>query len=325
MKRLLVMMAVVVLAACASARADQVGNPTGGTLAGVGVLPGELGGTSSTPLGATSTLAPQTTTVISTPIQTAGPLALGNRVIVIGDSILASTAKRYTNDMCEALVPLGWQVEVDAESGRFVRFGAQVLSERMAAGWDVGVIMLGNNYDLDQASYLKQMTALVDRFDTRPVVLLTVSEFESSRAKVNDAIRSIAVSHSNVLVAEWADVTRDAPQLLGGDRLHLTNDGRAALAQLVAATLSTAPAQPGKCLSTNYEDDSAGSVNGDPDSSSTTTTKKQSSATSVPRTTVPRSTIPRTTIPKATTTSPSTTDPSTTDPSTTDPPGTGAP
>ena len=205
------------------------------------------------------------------------------------------------------------------------RFGAQVLSERMAAGWDVGVIMLGNNYDLDQASYLKQMTALVDRFDTRPVVLLTVSEFESSRAKVNDAIRSIAVSHSNVLVAEWADVTRDAPQLLGGDRLHLTNDGRAALAQLVAATLSTAPAQPGKCLSTNYEDDSAGSVNGDPDSSSTTTTKKQSSATSVPRTTVPRSTIPRTTIPKATTTSPSTTDPSTTDPSTTDPPGTGAP
>ena len=38
---------------------------------------------------------------------------------MIGDSILASTSRRYTGEMCLGLVPLDWAVEVDAEKSRF--------------------------------------------------------------------------------------------------------------------------------------------------------------------------------------------------------------
>ncbi len=53
----------------------------------------------------------------------------GNRLLVIGDSILASTATRYGKELCEALNPIGWSVEVDAEPGRFIDFGNEVAED----------------------------------------------------------------------------------------------------------------------------------------------------------------------------------------------------
>ena len=72
----------------------------------------------------------------------------GNRVLVIGDSIMTSTSSRYGGAMCAALVPLGWAVAVDAEPGRFVDFGNDVLDERLdpfaadGEGWDAAVVHL---------------------------------------------------------------------------------------------------------------------------------------------------------------------------------------
>ena len=56
-----------------------------------------------------------------------GETAEGNRILMIGDSILASTSSRYGNHMCEAVVPLGWRVAVEAEPSRFIDFGNRVL------------------------------------------------------------------------------------------------------------------------------------------------------------------------------------------------------
>src|SRR5262245_15564757 len=50
-------------------------------------------------------------------------LVEGTRVLMIGDSIMASTSSRYGGEMCKELVPRGWSVEVDAETGRFIDFG----------------------------------------------------------------------------------------------------------------------------------------------------------------------------------------------------------
>ena len=55
--------------------------------------------------------------------------------------------------MCEELVPRGWEVEIDAETGRFVDFGDRVLDARLDADWDVAVVMLGNNYGADKAVF----------------------------------------------------------------------------------------------------------------------------------------------------------------------------
>ena len=77
---------------------------------------------------------------------------------MIGDSIMASTSRRYGGEMCQELVPRGWEVEMDAETGRFVDFGDRVLDSRLDAEWDVAVVMLGNNYGADKAVFEEYLT-----------------------------------------------------------------------------------------------------------------------------------------------------------------------
>ena len=242
----------------------------------------------------------RTTTTLS-PEDQIGALSAGNRVILIGDSVMASTSRRYSNDMCKALVPLGWQVEVDAETGRFVTFGNEVLDTRLDAGWDASVILLGNNYREDQDGYRKELEKMVRRLSPQPVVLLTVTEFMPSRAEVNEVVFEMAAKYDNVLVVDWATTTADDPSLTGADGLHRTTAGRTALAENVALALGVAPEQPGKCLTTDYTDDSSGPVEGTTTTvsgkpSRTTTTQGGGGAdTTAPPATDPPATEPPTT------------------------------
>ena len=272
----LLLAAIGMLAACGDATADG-GRNTSPAVIPVGSLPPTfLPLPAPAPTTATTTTLPRTTVPLDEAAQV-GSLVSGNRVIMLGDSVMASTSKRYTNDMCDALVPLGWQVEVDAETGRFIEFGGTVLDARLSAGWDAAVIFLGNNFTGDIESYDRQLSRLVERLAPRPVVLLTVSEFNESRVKVNEVIFGMPARYPNVLVLDWAAVTAANPDLTGGDNLHLTNSGRAALAAEVAGVMGLSPVQPGKCLPTQFDDDTSGSVEG-----TTTTT-----AAAPPRTTKP--------------------------------------
>ena len=74
-----------------------------------------------------------------------GPQIKGNRVLMIGDSIFASTSSRYGNEMCSTLTKLGWQVAVEAQAGEFIGFGSKVLGRRWEEGWDTAVVFLGTN------------------------------------------------------------------------------------------------------------------------------------------------------------------------------------
>jgi hypothetical protein len=215
----------------------------------------------------------RTTTTLA-PEDQVGAQSTGNRVIVIGDSVIAATSSRYSDDMCEALVPLGWQVEVDAETGRFVDFGTEVLDARLAEGWEASVILLGNNYRGNQGAYRDELAAMVDRLSPKPVVLLTVTEWDPSRVEVNEVILDIAGSHDNVTIVDWANTTAENQHFTGADHLHLTTAGRRALAEDVALALGPAPTVPGACLETAFIDDSSGGVEG----TTTTTVKRPSSS-----------------------------------------------
>ena len=185
-------------------------------------------------------------------------LVEGERVLMIGDSIMASTSRRYGGEMCEELVPRGWEVEIDAETGRFVDFGDRVLDARLDADWDVAVVMLGNNYGADQGVFEEYLTEIVDRLAPRPTVLLTVTEFRPDRAEVNEVIYDIAADNENVRVVDWAAETADDPALVGGDGLHLSDLGRARYADLVGRELGRAPGfGEGDCLGSDFTDDSA--------------------------------------------------------------------
>ena len=233
------------------------------SIEGVGVLPG---GTADSEVVVASdqvtvSVAPSSSTTTLVPAATIGSMVTGNRLLMIGDSITASAAQRFGGELCKTLVPLGWQVEVDAEPSRFIDFGNQVLDQRLAAKWDAAYVFLGTNYLGDQQSYRKQLEKIVQRLAPTPVVLLTVTEFAANRREVNDAITLVATEFANVHVLDWGAIAAaNADTILRGDGHHLTNSGRQTLADNVAAVLGQAPVQPGDCLSTLFTNDSGGSV-----------------------------------------------------------------
>ncbi len=328
------LLCVAVLAACGLSESDA-GAPTatGGTVGGVGVLPSAATTAASSSTTGSSKSPP--TTEPKAQDQTVGQRADGNRLIVIGDSIIASTSKRYSNDMCNALVPLGWAVEVDAESSRFIDFADKVLDARLDDGWDAAVIGLGSNYDGDQQRYRERLTETVERLAPRPVVLVTVTLFEENRAEVNDVMRVVDAQYEHVTLMDWEAVTsgerRD--EVLGGDGLHLSDEGRVALAEEVAAAVGSAPTEPGECLKTRYNDDSGGDVRGTGGDKPPPTTKKRPTQTTRPAgqttkptaSTTPRTSTGSTNAPPPQPTNPPPTNPPPTNPPPTNPPPTGPP
>jgi hypothetical protein len=208
-----------------------------------------------------------------------GAEVTGNRVLMIGDSIFASLSSRQGGVACNRLVPLGWQVAVEAEPGRFADFGERVARARSGEGWDTVVVFMGSNYDGNRARYEKSMSAIVDRFADVPVVLVTTSLFRAWQNEVNAVIRELAQRHDRVRVIEWETISTNRA-LLTRDRIHLSVDGQVVLAAAVAQMLGTAPAGESRCLTSQFTDDSLITGSTTPNSTSTTTSASTSTSTS---------------------------------------------
>ena len=237
--------------------------------------------------------------------QVLGANATGNRLIVIGDSILAGTAARYGNEMCNTLVPMGWNTVVEAEAGQPASFGRDVLKARIYDGWDAAVVFLGTNPSANIDRYRQDMTRIVESLAPRPTLLLTTTLFRESQKAVNDVIREIAASHSNVSLLDWGTASMQ-PGVLNKDNVHPTTAGRRLLVRAIAAAVGNAPTSPGKCLPAQFTDDSR--VTGGVMPSTSVAGVTQTSVAAAASTTVPppgaSTTLPAstTTAPRATTT-----------------------
>ncbi len=219
---------------------------------------------------------------------TLGSKAAGNRLLVIGDSILSGTASRYGGALCVAVVPLGWRVAVEAEAGQMVGFGRTVLRDRIYEGWDAAVVFLGTNFGGSKENYERDLTRIVESLAPRPTLLLTATLYRDTMQQVNEVIRVVASKNSNVSILDWGTASVQ-PGLLNKDRVHPTNAGRAVLVSSIAAALGTAPTGPGACLPAKFTDDSLVEDDIMP-------------ATTMPGDTIPYNTAPTTTAPVNTTT-----------------------
>ena len=278
--------ALVLLASCggSSASGDTV-------LAGIGRIPGAGGPAGSLSLDGADLTVP----VVQG--QLIGARATGNRLLVIGDSILAGTAARYGNEMCNALRPLGWRTAVEAESGQPASFGREVLRKRITEGWDAAVVFLGTNPSASIDRYRQDMERIVVSLAPRPTLLLTTTLFRDSQKAVNDVIRELAGSNDNVTILDWGTASAQEG-VLNNDGVHPTVLGRALLVKSVAGALGQAPGGTPGCIDALFTDDTR--VSG-----VTTTTSTVAGTPSVPAQTTPgaaATTLPaQTTLPAATT------------------------
>jgi hypothetical protein len=318
---LLATAAIVVAAACTSATADApFVAPASDTVEGIGRLPETIPGvTFGAEMPIDITLPPLEGEEI-------GLQVAGNRLLMVGDSIFAGVSRRYTNLACDTLVPLNWQVLVEAEPGRFVEFGRQVLDRRLDEGWDAVVFMFGSNYRLDRQQFADTLGSMITDVGDVPVVLLTTSMFREVQREVNEVIREFGDLLPNVTVLDWETISA-FPGVLSGDRLHPTEPGQRVMMAAIAQVLGPAPIGPGECLRSSFNDDSAvgsGTIVADATAAVAGTRSAGTSATPTgPGTTAPP-TVPATdpppTVPQPT--APPTQPPATQPPSTDPPPDT---
>ena len=240
---------VVLSLGTVSCSSDTVGSQSG-QLEGVGRLPGyDFWAPVTLPDGV----------ALGLPVLEGGPVGGrvdGNRVLLVGDSILASTAKRYGNEMCNTLEPLGWQIAVEAEPGRFAEFGVRVLQSRIDAIWDVVVIYLGTNYEGNESSLRAQFEKMFETTRGVETVVLTTGVFRDAQKTVNKVIKEVAGEFDHVNVLDWAPVTK-VKGINSADKIHLSDLGRAALAQTIGRALDYAPYREASCLDPRFRDDSA--------------------------------------------------------------------
>ncbi len=178
---------------------------------------------------------------------TVGEHVTGNRLLVIGDSLIASTAPQFQGVLCSVLnTNFGWAVEVHAETGQHIEFADTVLHDRLdppgVGGFDAVAVMLGNNYRGDYDEYTHRLEALIERLAPMPTVVFTLTERQPDHARLNEYIRWRTYFHPNVIVIDWAEFTAAEPdKLLAGDGLHLSDEGRGRLVMFLAAALGPAP------------------------------------------------------------------------------------
>lgn len=244
---------------------DSISEPAVVTIAGVGELPGSVQRVDvvTRSESVANSDEPPAVRPSDLGLPTLGELVAGNRAIIIGDSIFASTAPRFSGSMCERLNEAGWDVEIDAEPGRFIAFAFDVLDARFAPhnglDWDLAVMFFGSNFNGSPTNFRSSLESLLDRLSPRPVLLLTVTEFQQSRIEVNEIIREVAAEAQNVQILDWARITAAEPGLLNSDGLHLSAAGKNRITTEMALALGTAPTLAtngeGECLPTLFTED----------------------------------------------------------------------
>jgi hypothetical protein len=149
---------------------------------------------------------------------------------VLCDSVLLSAGSQLRAAMS------GWTLTIDCLGSRRLPQGIKVLQARRDEIGRVVVIHLGNNYIEGEAGTFGQQIDKAMRVleGVSRVVWVTVAEKWPSRVKINQAIRAAASRWPTIRVADWARVIAGHPEY-AADMLHLSPNGRKAIAKLIAA------------------------------------------------------------------------------------------
>lgn len=251
MRRLvaLVIVGACAVSACAGDSSPASTPPSGplGTVGGIGVLP------SVSP--ADPATAGSREPVLPSFDRTIGQVAEGPRLLLIGDSILATVARRYNNKACRRLVPLGWQMVIEAEIGKSIEFGPEVLKTKMDERWDAAVVFLGTNYWQTPEDYERLLAFILDELSPRPIALFTTSMYRPKQREVNDAIEAEARNRDNVWLVDWESISK-SDGVLSGDEIHPSMEGNDLLVAVLAKVLGNAPGGgAGKCLESEFVED----------------------------------------------------------------------
>lgn len=255
---------------------------SGGTVA-VGNVPDPLSNAPTVPPPPPSPSAAPTSTSTLPPQRIDGAIGEavdGDRLIFIGDSLLASMSPNDNARLCDVAESFGWEVEIDSQSGATIEFADTVIDARFPdvvgsgdettsdeetdeaiADWDVAALVFGSELDRGDddavSDFERGLDDVVARLAPRPTILYTVTETDESREQMNAAIRAVAELHPNAVLIDFAELGGPADEVLEDDGRRFNEDGRKRFSVQTAAVLAEAPGGPdGRCLGAVFDDES---------------------------------------------------------------------
>jgi hypothetical protein len=174
--------------------------------------------------------------------RTAPPVApvRDRRVVAVGDSVMLGA-----HDNIAAIA--GWEVHVDTRGCRQptrrgdgcgavdIPSGVDALLAARAGGHlgDIAVIQVGNNGPMTSAQFDEVMAQVAD---VDRVIWLTLHEPRSYEGPNNAVILDGAARYPNIEVIDWHTLAQSR-DWTGADGIHLTHEGRRAMARLIAEQL----------------------------------------------------------------------------------------
>jgi len=202
-------------------------------------LYGTLAGTTEKAAGPQKQPAPEQATPQAESEAPPGAAAGGSpgSVFVIGDSLAVATEGPLAQ-----LLP-GWRIKTSAFTDRHTADGvAQIVG--MPNLPDVIVVSLGTNDNPSEtASFAAEVGAVMDAAGpSRCVVWVNIARPPYAGvgySGLNRVLDRTSLSRPNLLVVDWARISRSEPGLLGSDGVHATRRGYAIRAQAIASAIAS--------------------------------------------------------------------------------------
>jgi lysophospholipase L1-like esterase len=172
---------------------------------------------------------------------TIDPAISDKRLFLLGDSVMASLAPRYTDEGRAVLEPLGWQLTLDAEVSRSPLGAYLELKKRQRDIPEVVVILIGHNYGGNLPVVTQQFNDIMGQLTkAKKIVFLLNEEFKRSIVDVNNVIRGLAAADPRIHLVDWNTLS-EGPGFRGPDNVHLTPLGAKLLAVIIAQAVGAAP------------------------------------------------------------------------------------
>jgi lysophospholipase L1-like esterase len=151
-------------------------------------------------------------------------------VTAVGDSVMLGAAEKLVD------VIGGDRTFVDAATSRQFSTGIDLLETYRDAGrlGDAVVVQLGTNGPVPPEEFDRLMGALSD-VDKVLVVNLKVPRWWE--AEVNELLANGVKRYENAVLVDWHNVAKDRPELFWDDGYHLTPEGQALYAEVIARSL----------------------------------------------------------------------------------------
>jgi lysophospholipase L1-like esterase len=164
--------------------------------------------------------------------------APGGAILALGDSLLVGAVEH--GGLEETLARDGWRLEVVAERGRTVPWALQQVEARRRPVPRTVLVVLGTNPGAGVAGFQDEVELFLEALRSRGARrILWIPPHREGDRRYREKVEILeGLAGEGLAVPDWGAVLDRHPEWVGGDGIHLTEEGYRALAAFIRHELT---------------------------------------------------------------------------------------